>query len=110
MYYELKYYVKKKQQHVKVCHFISERPIDKTYNLMKISGKYKIPVVEPNMDIAKSLSESYKKFNPIVLSASDLCGEINTGSIVLVEDYEQLTTEAKDELQKYILIGFKIEN
>lgn len=109
LYHELKYYVKKKQQHIIVYYFINGRGIGKTYNLMKISGKYKIPVVEPNMYMAKLASESYKKFNPIVLSAYDL-REINAGSIVLVDDYELLTSEARNELQKCILIGFKIEN
>lgn len=110
LYHELKYYVKKKQTHIKRLYHFNSRGIGKTYNLMKISGKYKIPVVEPNIHMAKWASESYKKFKPIVVSASDLCGKINAGSIMLVDNYELLTPEARNELQKCILIGFKIEN
>lgn len=52
LYHELKYYVKKKQTHIKRLYHFNSRGIGKTYNLMKISGKYKIPVIEPMGNMA----------------------------------------------------------
>ena len=67
LYHELKYYVKKRQTHIKQLYSFNSRGIGKTYNLMKISGKYKIPVIEPMGSMADYAYKMHLKFNPIVL-------------------------------------------
>lgn len=42
---------------------------------MKISGKYKIPVIEPMGSMADYAYKMHLKFNPIVLTPSQLRGE-----------------------------------
>ena len=110
LYHELKYYVKKKQTHIKRLYHFSSRGIGKTYNLMKISGKYKIPVIEPMESMADYAYKRYLKFNPIVLTPSQLKGRVKPGTIILVDEKQLLNENAKSELGKYIQIGFETEN
>lgn len=110
LYHELKYYVKKKQTHIKRLYHFNSRGIGKTYNLMKISGKYKIPVVEPMGSMADYVYKRYLKFNPIVLTPSQLKGRVKPRTIILVDEKQLLNENAKSELGKYIQIGFETEN
>ena len=64
LYYELKYYVKKKQTHIKRLYHFNSRGIGKTYNLMKISGKYKIPVLFAAGKLAENYAKAAKAVNP----------------------------------------------
>lgn len=108
LYHELKYYIKKKQSHIRRLPRFNCRGIGKTYNLMKISGKYGIPVVEPTEKMVKWASENYKEFEPIVITPNSLRGRIKTGSIILVDERQLLNENIKSELDKYIQIGFEI--
>lgn len=110
LYHELKYYVKKKQTHIKRLYHFNSKGIGKTYNLMKISGKYKIPVIEPMGSMADYVYKRYLKFNPIVLTPSQLKGRVKLGTIILVDEKQLLNENAKSELGKYIQIGFETEN
>ena len=110
LYHELKYYVKKKQTHIKRLYHFNSRGIGKTYNLMKISGKYKIPVIELIGSMADYVYKRYLKFNPIVLTPSQLKGRVKPGTIILVDEKQLLNENAKSELGKYIQIGFETEN
>lgn len=110
LYHELKYYVKKKQTHIKRLYHFNSRGIGKTYNLMKISGKYKIPVIEPMGSMADYVYKRYLKFNPIVLTPSQLKGRVKPRTIILVDEKQLLNENAKSELGKYIQIGFETEN
>ena len=110
LYHELKYYVKKKQTHIKRLYHFNSRGIGKTYNLMKISGKYKIPVIELIGSMADYVYKRYLKFNPIVLTPSQLKGRVQPGTIIFVDEKQLLNENAKSELGKYIQIGFETEN
>lgn len=106
LYHELKYYVKKKQTHIKRLHHFNGRGIGKTYNLMKISGKYKIPVIVPTITMANEDYMRFTKFNPIIFTPEQLRGIIKPGEVILVDDKDILNESIKAELDKYIQIGF----
>lgn len=110
LYHELKYYVKKRQTHIKQLYGFNSRGIGKTYNLMKISGKYKIPVIEPMGSMADYAYKMHLKFNPIVLTPSQLKGRVQPGTIILVDEKQLLNENAKSELDRYIQVGFETEN
>lgn len=82
LYHELKYYVKKRQTHIKRLYGFNSRGIGKTYNLMKISGKYKIPVIEPMGSMADYAYKMHLKFNPTVLTPSQLRGRVQPLSLI----------------------------
>lgn len=107
LYYEIKYYVKKKQTHIKKLHHFNSRGIGKTYNLMKISGKYKIPLIESNIMSAKWACECYRKFQPIVITPIQLEERVKHGSLILVDERQLFSNNDKKALQKYICIGFE---
>lgn len=50
------------------------------------------------------------KFNPIVLTPSQLRGRVQPGTIILVDEKQLLNENAKSELDRYIQIGFETEN
>ena len=110
LYYELKYYIDKKRTHIKRLLYFNNRGIGKTYNLMKLSGKYGIPVIEPNYMECYLLYKTYQKFNPIVISSNCLRGRVEPGSIVLVDEKQCFDENAKSELENYIQIGFETVN
>lgn len=107
LYYEMKYYVKKKQTHIKRLYHFHSRGIGKTYNLMKISGKYKIPVVEPNIILADWVCEYYEKFQPVVITPNQLRERVKLGSLILVDERQLFRDNDKEALQKYICVGFE---
>jgi len=76
---------------------------------MKISGKYKIPVIEPMGSMADYAYKMHLKFNPIVLTPSQLKW-IVPGTIILVDEKQLLNENAKSELDRYIQVGFETEN
>lgn len=77
---------------------------------MKLSGKYGIPVIEPNYMECYLLYKTYQKFNPIVISSKCLRGRVEPGSIVLVDEKQCFDENAKSELENYIQIGFETVN
>lgn len=107
LYHELKYYVKKKQTHIKRLYHFNSRGIGKAYNLMKISGKYKIPLIESNIMSAKLACECYRKFQPIVITPIQLEERVKHGSLILVDERQLFSNNDKKALQKYICIGFE---
>ena len=112
LYFELKYYVKKKQTHIKRLH-LNNRRIGKTYNLMKISGKYKIPVVEPTFKMAEQTSIIFKDLNPIIITPKQLRGVLRGviyHPIILIDEMQLMTDEDKEEIARYIHIGFESDN
>ena len=110
LYHELKYYVDRKTPHIRTFYKWNGRAIGKTYNLMKISGKYRIPVLEPIGMARQLLPRVYKKFNPIVVNSEELRVGYKPGSIVLVDERQLLNNRAKEILKDYIQIGFEMEN
>lgn len=50
------------------------------------------------------------KFNPIVLTLSQLRGRVQPGTIILVDEKQLLNENTKSELDRYIQVGFKTEN
>lgn len=112
LYFELKYYVKKKQTHIKRLH-LNNRGIGKTYNLMKISGKYKIPVVEPTFKMAEQASINFKDLNPIVITPKQLRGVLRGviyHPIILIDEMQLMNDKDKEEIARYVHIGFGIDN
>ena len=110
LYYELKYYVERKTPHIRTFHRWDGRGIGKTYSLMKISGKYRIPVLEPVGIARQYLPRVYKKFNPIVINSEKLRMGYRPGAIVLVDERQLLNNRAKEILKDYIQSGFEVEN
>ena len=110
LYHELKYYVERKTPHIRTFHRWDGRGIGKTYSLMKISGKYRIPVLEPVGIARQYLPRVYKKFNPIIVNSEKLRMRYKQGTIVLVDERQLLNNRAKEILKDYIQIGFEMEN
>ena len=110
LYHELKYYVERKTPHIRTFHKWDGRGIGRTYSLMKISGKYRIPVLEPIWIARQNLPRLYKKFNPIIVNSEELRIGYKPGTIVLVDERQLLNNRVKEILKDYIQIGFETEN
>lgn len=103
IYYEIKHYVKRKESHMRQ-YFDNGRGIGKTYNLMKISGKYHIPVLEPSVSKQNQCIIKYeKKFGSVIINPYDIWF-LRPGSILLIDEQSFLPDEVLKKIKKKNLI------
>ena len=102
------YFVDKKESHIKRLLKYNGRKIGKTYNLMKISGEYRIPVLVPTLSYRKYCVKNFYGFNPIVVTPSEFAIRFKPGTIILVDERQSLDYKTKKMLDHYIQIGFEI--
>ena len=80
---------------------------------MKISGKYKIPVVEPTFKVAEQTSINFSDLNPIVITPKQLRSVLRGviyHPIILIDEMQLMNDEDKEEIARYIHIGFESDN
>lgn len=109
IYYEIKHYVKRKEPHMRQYFEHNGRGIGKTYNLMKISGEYHIPVLEPNVLSQKRLAIEYEeKFGSVIINPYDIWF-LRPGSILLIDEQHLLLDEVLEKIKKknLICIGYQ---
>ena len=109
IYYEIKHYVKRKEPHIREYFEHNGRGIGKTYNLMKISGEYHIPVLEPNVLSQKRLAIEYEeKFGSVIINPYDIWF-LRPGSILLIDEQHLLLDEVLEKIKKknLICIGYQ---
>ena len=107
LYYELKYFINKKESHIKTFTKYNGRQIGKTYNLMKISGEYRIPVLVSTLSQRERCVRNYYKFKPIVVTPNEFAIRFKSGTVILVDEKQLLDTKTKKMLDGYIQIGFE---
>ena len=89
-----------------IIHFdmVTGRCMGKTYNLLKLSGKYNIPVVEPFSGSDDYYKKEVEKFNPIIFSRNEVLSSFRgskygrPGSLILVDEFQMLD----DRVRKFI--------
>lgn len=104
LYFKFKRAIKKaKKGNSQMIHFdmIAGRCMGKTYNLLKLSGKYNIPVVEPFSVSDDYYKKEVEKFNPIIFSRNEVLSSFRgskygkPGSLVLVDEFQMLDDRAR---------------
>ena len=86
-----------------IIHFdmVTGRCIGKTHNLLKLSGKYDIPVVEPFSGSDDYYKKEVEKFNPIIFSRNEVLSSFRgskygrPGSLVLIDEFQMLDDRAR---------------
>ena len=100
MYYELKSHIK--DEHYTKLLPKHERGIGKTYTLMQLSKKYKLPVLEPNENLKSMFKRQYPK--AWVISPNDIMSRgIKHNTTLLVDEIQMLPNGCN----KYIDDNFK---
>lgn len=94
---------KAKKGNSQMIHFdmITGRCMGKTYNLLKLSGKYNIPVVEQFSGSDIYYKKEVEKFNPIIFSRNEVLSSFRgskygrPGALVLVDEFQMLDDRAR---------------
>ena len=103
--------IKKAQKgNPQMIHFdmVTGRCVGKTYNLLKLSGKYDIPVIEPLSGSDIYYKKDAEKFNPIIFSKNEVLSPFRgskygkPGSLVLVDEFQMLD----DRVRKFIVDNY----
>lgn len=103
--------IKKAQKgNPQMIHFdmVTGRCVGKTHNLLKLSGKYDIPVIEPFSGSDTHYKKEVEKFNPIIFSRNEVLSSFRgskygrPGSLVLVDEFQMLD----DRIRKFIVDNY----
>ena len=103
LYFKFERAIKKaKRGNPQIIYFdeVTDRGLGKTYNLLKLGGKYNVPVIEPFHRSVYYRGE-VEKFNPIIFSRNEVLSSFRgskygrPGSLVLVDEFQMLDDRAR---------------
>ena len=103
LYFKFERAIKKaKRGNPQIIYFdeVTDRGLGKTYNLLKLGGKYNVPVIEPFHRSVYYRGE-VENFNPIIFSRNEVLSSFRgskygrPGSLVLVDEFQMLDDRAR---------------
>lgn len=108
MYHILRHSIKKKREKIITLSKKYEREIGKTYNLVRLSDEFKIPLVVPTSRSMSYIIKAFPQYRPNLIMKNNL-RSMHIGSLLLIDELQRFDPYVQKYMKRFTRIGFEIK-
>lgn len=106
MYHILKHNIKKKREKIISLSEKHGRGIGKTYNLVRLSDEFDIPLIVPTSMSMDYILKRFPQYKPNLI-LKDKWRSMHIGSIILIDELQGFDPYVQKYLKRFTRIGFE---